>query len=99
MYPYPHYISVCLHSRSEVHLFGEHGHNTGDLLLGMEARHAGSRLEVQRHLVVDAGQDLHELQLWAVFTQQLAEGLHEPRTSLRVPPRVVTYSTHKPVCD
>lgn len=81
--------SVRLRSGSEVHLFGEHGHDAGDLLLGVEAGDAGRGLEVQRHLVVDAGEDLHELQLPAVSAQRLAQGLHEPRAGLRVPPRVV----------
>lgn len=80
-----------MHSGSEVHLFGEHGHNTGNLLLGVEVGHVGGRLEVQRHLAVDARQDLHDLQLSAVFAQHLAQGMHEPRAGQCVPPRVVTY--------
>ena len=63
----------------EIEVLGQHGDDARDLLLGAEAWRAGGRLEVQRHLVVDARHDLHQLQRAAVFLQHLAQRLHEPR--------------------
>lgn len=73
----------------EVEIFGQQRHNTGDLLLVVKPGQAGRRLKVQRHMVVDTGHDLHQLQLSAELIQVFTQRLDEPGAVARVPPGVV----------
>lgn len=73
----------------EIELLGQHGDHAGDLLLLAEARVLGPRLEAGGHHVVDARQDLHDLQLLAELVEDVAQRLHEPGAAPGVPPRVV----------
>lgn len=73
----------------EVELFRQHGDHAGYLLLLAETRVLRPGLKAGGHHVVDPGQDLHDLQLLAEFVQDVAQGLHEPGATARVPPRVV----------
>lgn len=79
-----------LHRSVEVQFFGEHGDNARDLLLLAEARVLRPGLKVGGHHVVDAREDLHDLQLFAELVQDVAECLHEPRAPARIPPGIVT---------
>lgn len=79
-------------SVAEVEFFGEHGDHAGDLLLLVEARVIRLGLEVPGHPVVHPGEDLHDLQLFAVLVQDGAEGLHKPRAPARVPPGIIAWN-------
>lgn len=54
-------------STAEVELFGEHGDHTWDLLLLIEAGIVTLGLEVPGHPVIHSGQDLHDLQVFAML--------------------------------
>ena len=73
----------------KVQVLGQHRHDAGNLLLGTKAWGVGSRLKVQRHLMVDSGHDLHDIQHMSVALQHLTQRLHEPGTIRCVPPWVV----------
>lgn len=73
-------------STAEVELFGEHGNHTRDLLLLVEAGVVTLGLEVPGYPVVHSGQDLHDLQVFAMLIQDGTEGLHKPGAFSRVPP-------------
>lgn len=71
---------------AEVEFLGEHGDHTRDLLLLVEMRVIGLRLEVPGHPAVHSGEDLQDLQALPVFVQDGAEGLHKPGATSWVPP-------------
>lgn len=77
---------------AEVEFLGEHGDHTRDLLLLMEMRVIGLRLEVPGHPAVHSGEDLQDLQALPMFVQDGAEGLHKPGATSRVPPRVIAWN-------
>lgn len=63
------------------------------MLLAAEAGQGGGGLEAQRHPAVDPRHDLHQLHLFAVLLQHLAQRLHEPGAVGGVSPRVVACGT------
>ena len=75
----------------EVEVLDQHGGGGWHLLLIILLWIRGAGLEVQRHLVVDARHDLHQLHGAAVFLQHLAQRLDEPRAVGGVPPGVVAW--------
>lgn len=76
-------------SRGEIHLFGEHWHNTRNLFLCVEAWRVWHRLKLYCHLVVDTGHDVLELQFLPVFAYHVTQGLDEPGSAHCISPWVV----------
>lgn len=87
--------NLWLHRLGEVQLFGQHGHNTRNLFFLIVSWEVGTRLELQRHLVVHPCHDLHDFQFLAEPEQHVTYGLDEPWSVCSVSPGVIAYQKYK----
>lgn len=78
----------------EVQFFRQHRDHAGDLLLLTEAWVFRPGLEAGGHHVVDACQDLHDLQLLAKLLEDVAECLDKPGAAPRIPPGVISWKVN-----
>lgn len=73
----------------KIKVFCQHWDYTRDLLFLTKPRQVGWRLKVARHLVVDPGQDLHQIQFSLEPFQHFTQRLNEPGAVVCVPPGVI----------